>query len=113
MLVGAGAGAGASLVAGFQEMPEGRPESPFGLSYLSIGLAQNTGQFGLTRNIRVATFWVGLNPVESSLRPLATGRHLTKVKRETVMNMLPSAEPFRPHPNFDDAINRAICQIGD
>lgn len=20
------------------------------------------------------------------------------------------AEPFRPHPNFDDAINRAICQ---
>ena len=26
------------------------------------------------------------------------------------MNMLPQAEPFRPHPNFDDAINRAICQ---
>jgi hypothetical protein len=26
------------------------------------------------------------------------------------MNMLPLAEPFRPHPNFDDAINRAICQ---
>jgi hypothetical protein len=26
------------------------------------------------------------------------------------MNMLPSTEPFRPHPNFDDAINRAICQ---
>ena len=24
--------------------------------------------------------------------------------------MLPLAEPFRPHPNFDDAINRAICQ---
>jgi hypothetical protein len=26
------------------------------------------------------------------------------------MNMLPMTEPFRPHPNFDDAINRAICQ---
>ena len=26
------------------------------------------------------------------------------------MNMLPMSEPFRPHPNFDDAINRAICQ---
>lgn len=26
------------------------------------------------------------------------------------MNMLSVAEPFRPHPNFDDAINRAICQ---
>ncbi|MBZ5632099.1 MAG: hypothetical protein LAO55_03140 [Acidobacteriia bacterium] len=26
------------------------------------------------------------------------------------MNMLPLTEPFRPHPNFDDAINRAICQ---
>jgi hypothetical protein len=25
------------------------------------------------------------------------------------MNMLPT-EPFQPHPNFDDAINRAICQ---
>jgi hypothetical protein len=25
------------------------------------------------------------------------------------MNMLP-VEPFRPHPNFDDAINRAISQ---
>ncbi|MCU1335963.1 MAG: hypothetical protein JWO19_1544 [Bryobacterales bacterium] len=24
--------------------------------------------------------------------------------------MLPTTEPFRPHPNFDDAINRAICQ---
>lgn len=24
--------------------------------------------------------------------------------------MLPLSEPFRPHPNFDDAINRAICQ---
>ena len=24
--------------------------------------------------------------------------------------MLPLTEPFRPHPNFDDAINRAICQ---
>jgi hypothetical protein len=24
--------------------------------------------------------------------------------------MLPLAEPFQPHPNFDDAINRAICQ---
>lgn len=24
--------------------------------------------------------------------------------------MLPQTEPFRPHPNFDDAINRAICQ---
>src|ERR1041384_1594458 len=26
------------------------------------------------------------------------------------MNMLPLTEPFRPHPNFDDAINRAICR---
>jgi len=26
------------------------------------------------------------------------------------MNMLPLTEPFRPHPNFDDSINRAICQ---
>jgi|SRR5579872_2018245 len=26
------------------------------------------------------------------------------------MNMLPLTEPYRPHPNFDDAINRAICQ---
>jgi hypothetical protein len=26
------------------------------------------------------------------------------------MNMLPLTEPFRPHPNFDDAINRAISQ---
>ena len=26
------------------------------------------------------------------------------------MNMLPLSEPFQPHPNFDDAINRAICQ---
>ena len=26
------------------------------------------------------------------------------------MNMLPQTEPFRPHPNFDDAINSAICQ---
>ena len=26
------------------------------------------------------------------------------------MNMLPLTEPFRPHPNFDDGINRAICQ---
>jgi len=26
------------------------------------------------------------------------------------MNVLPLTEPFRPHPNFDDAINRAICQ---
>jgi hypothetical protein len=26
------------------------------------------------------------------------------------MNMLPLTEPFRPHPAFDDAINRAICQ---
>jgi hypothetical protein len=26
------------------------------------------------------------------------------------MNMLPLTEPFRPHPNFDEAINRAICQ---
>jgi len=26
------------------------------------------------------------------------------------MNMLPLTEPFRPHPNFDDAINRVICQ---
>jgi hypothetical protein len=26
------------------------------------------------------------------------------------MNMLPLAEPFQPHPNFDDAINRAISQ---
>ncbi|HEV8412624.1 MAG TPA: hypothetical protein VGQ49_03455 [Bryobacteraceae bacterium] len=25
------------------------------------------------------------------------------------MNMLPLSEPFRPHLNFDDAINRAIC----
>jgi len=23
---------------------------------------------------------------------------------------LPLTEPFRPHPNFDEAINRAICQ---
>jgi len=23
---------------------------------------------------------------------------------------MPLAEPFRPHPNFDDSINRAICQ---
>lgn len=26
------------------------------------------------------------------------------------MNMLPLTEPFQPHPNFDNAINRAICQ---
>jgi hypothetical protein len=26
------------------------------------------------------------------------------------MNMLPLTEPYRPHPNFDNAINRAICQ---
>ena len=26
------------------------------------------------------------------------------------MNILPVAEPFRPHSNFGDAINRAICQ---
>lgn len=26
------------------------------------------------------------------------------------MNTLQSAQPFRPHRNFDDAINRAICQ---
>jgi hypothetical protein len=26
------------------------------------------------------------------------------------MNMLPMKAPFRPHPNFDDAINRAICE---
>jgi hypothetical protein len=26
------------------------------------------------------------------------------------MNMLPVAEPFQPHVNFDDAINSAICQ---
>lgn len=26
------------------------------------------------------------------------------------MNMLPLTEPFRSHPNFDDAINRAICK---
>ena len=26
------------------------------------------------------------------------------------MNMLPVAEPFQPHTNFDDAINSAICQ---
>src|SRR5437762_2913876 len=26
------------------------------------------------------------------------------------MNMLPLIEPFQPHPNFDDAINRAISQ---
>jgi hypothetical protein len=26
------------------------------------------------------------------------------------MNILSAEEPFRPHPNFDDAINRAICQ---
>jgi hypothetical protein len=26
------------------------------------------------------------------------------------MNMLPMTEPFRPHPNFDDATNRAICK---
>jgi hypothetical protein len=26
------------------------------------------------------------------------------------MNMLPVAEPFQPHANFDDAINSAICQ---
>ncbi len=26
------------------------------------------------------------------------------------MNMLPLTEPFRPHPNFDDGINHAICQ---
>ena len=26
------------------------------------------------------------------------------------MNMLPLTEPFQPHPNFDDAINRAICR---
>lgn len=26
------------------------------------------------------------------------------------MNMLPLSEPFSPHPNFDDAINRAICE---
>ena len=26
------------------------------------------------------------------------------------MNMLPASEPFTPHPNFDDGINRAICQ---
>jgi hypothetical protein len=26
------------------------------------------------------------------------------------MNMLPLAEPFKPHPNFDDAINSAIFQ---
>src|SRR5438094_5794492 len=25
------------------------------------------------------------------------------------MNMLPMSEPFRPHPNLDDGINRAIC----
>jgi hypothetical protein len=31
-------------------------------------------------------------------------------QRETVMNMLPLAEPFQPHPNFDDTINRAICR---
>ena len=27
-----------------------------------------------------------------------------------MMNILPLAEPFQPHPNFDDAINRAICE---
>jgi len=59
-------------------MPEGRPESSFGLSYLSIGLARNTGQVGLTRNIQVATFWVGLNPVESFLRLLATTDWIAK-----------------------------------
>ncbi len=26
------------------------------------------------------------------------------------MNMLPMTEPFRPHVNLDDAINRAICK---
>ena len=26
------------------------------------------------------------------------------------MNTLPGNDFFRPHPNFDDAINRAICQ---
>ena len=26
------------------------------------------------------------------------------------MNLLPLTDPFRPHPNFDDSINRAICQ---
>jgi hypothetical protein len=26
------------------------------------------------------------------------------------MNMLPLTEPFRPHANLDDAINRAICK---
>jgi hypothetical protein len=26
------------------------------------------------------------------------------------MNILPLAAPFQPHPTFDDAINRAICQ---
>lgn len=26
------------------------------------------------------------------------------------MNMFPQAEPFQPHRNFDDSINRAICQ---
>jgi len=26
------------------------------------------------------------------------------------MNMLPLSEPYRPHANLDDAINRAICK---
>jgi hypothetical protein len=26
------------------------------------------------------------------------------------MNMLPLSEPFQPHPHFDEAINRAICE---
>jgi hypothetical protein len=34
---------------------------------------------------------------------------ISKARESIVMNMLPT-EPFQPHPNFDDAINRAICQ---
>ena len=44
------------------------------------------------------------------VRPSGRGQHLTRRVSENVMNMLPLTEPFRPHPAFDDAINRAICQ---
>ena len=31
-------------------------------------------------------------------------------KRKKVTDMLPNSDHFRPHPNFDSAINRAICE---
>src|ERR1700688_3429895 len=65
---------------------------------------------GMSRQKRDRVRSAGAKSCRINAATLGRRRASKTPESETFMNMLPHSEPFRPHPNFDDAINRAICQ---